>query len=383
MDIVRRIAATQLPNTLDDEPVMTKEDFAQAARESDTPLQFATSRSGVPAPYAEIDYVGRACADAFRIAGATEESVNLNLGAPAPHSSGLFANLGFTTLGATSVNRDFRSWDRPIDEGITERPTVVSAIPGKAIDIADEIKATHRDPGEVFSNLDVGFLTGQLLRPSTRQKIKDRWDLEQTREFYGSSEASMIAAAQDESRKLVPLLNHHILEIEVDGNIIDVRDIETPTEGSLLITSPARSAVTLRRYRQGDRVRVYPNDPLPLITPVGRADDAIDLDGALLHAADVFGAINEVFSGTPKVVVNVHDESPPTTVEVFIEDVADPQTEALYDALRERQPALRHAVGKAPGSRISVTPVTDISKLSFTDEEGLKSTLIVFDSRRS
>ncbi|AUX09406.1 phenylacetate-CoA ligase [Halalkaliarchaeum desulfuricum] len=383
MEHVQRIAATQLPNTLGDVPVMTKEEFARVARESDAPLRFATSKSGVPAPWAGIDHVARICADALRVAGVTDEAVHLNLGAPPPHSSGWSANLGFAELGATSLNRSFDYWERPIEEGVAETATVLSSIPGKAIDVAAEVEEAYGDPGDVFPNLSVGLLSGQLLRPATRRTIGEQWNLAETRELYGSSEASLVAAAPDESRKLVPLLNRHILEIEVGGDIVDVRDVETPTEGSLLITDPARSALTLRRYRQGDRVRVYPDDPLPRITPLGRADDAIDLDGALLHAADLFEAIGEVFPDASNTVVYVHDESPPTAVEVFIEGVADPRTDDLYEALLERQPALSHAVGEQPDDRIAVATVADIDDLPFLDDEGLKSRLIVFAAEQS
>lgn len=382
MGTVRRIAATQLPNTLGNAPIMTKEEFARSANESDAPLRFATSRSEVPAPYADPDHVGRICADALMIAGVTQESVNLNLAAPPPHSSGWSVNRGVDTLGASSVNRNFESWKRPIEEGVAETATVVSSIPGKAIDIAHEVEAAYGEPENIFPNLEMGLFAGQLLRASTRQTLVEQWNLKTTREFYGSSEASLVAVAPDESRKLVPLLNHHVLEIEVDGEIVDIRDVETPTEGSLLITDPARSAVTLRRYRQGDWVRVYPDDPLPRIKPLGRADDAIDFDGALLHAADLFEAIEEVFSEGPDTVVYVYDEAPPTAIEIFVEADVEPQKDRLYEAVLDRQPALSHAVGESPDDRLSVTPVSELQELPFLDDGELKSQLIVYASRQ-
>ncbi len=380
MDFERRIAATQLPNTLGDAPVMTKEDFAREAREASAPLRFATSQSGVPAPVATPTHVGRICADALRVAGLTTDDVHLNLAAPAPHASAWSANRGLARLGARSLNRNFTDWERPIEEGVASTATVVSSIPGKALDVADEVERSHGPPTEVFPSLDVGLFSGQLLRPGVRTELASRWGLETTREFYGSSEAFLVAAATDDSRRLVPLLNHHVLEIEVDGDIVDVRDVETPTEGSILITDPARSAVTLQRYRQGDWVRVHPDDPLPRITPLGRSDDAIDLDGALLHPADLFDAIGEVFPDEPTTVVYVHDADPPTTVEVFVEGAVDPRTDELHEALLARQPALGHAIGDAPGERIEVSPVADLGELSFLTEDGLKSQLIVFES---
>ena len=380
MDIHRRIAVDQLPNTLGDAPVLTPAAYARQARAADAPLRFATSKSNVPAPIARPAHVARICADALRVAGITSASIHLNLGAPPPHASGWSANRGFTALGATALNRNFTDWERPIDAGEAGRATVLSSIPNKALDLADEIAAAHGSPATVFPNLQVGLFSGQLLRPTVRRTLADRWALETTREFYGSSEATLVAAADDESRRLVPLLHRFVIELETDTGIVDVRDVDEPTEGSILITDPARAAVTLRRYRQGDRIRVHPDDPVPRITPLGRADDAIDLDGAVLHPGDLYDAVEEVHQAARDAVAYVRDDDEPVTVELFVIGATGSRTAALYDALCERQPALAHAIGESPGERITVTPVDDVEDVPVVDRAGVKAQMVVFAS---
>lgn len=382
MITVRAIAGTQLPNTLGDAPVLTAEKYARQARSSAAPLRFATSRSGVPAPVARPEHMTRLCADAFELAGMTPEDGQLNLAAPAPHASGWMAQKGANTVGASLLNRDFTDWERPIDEGTASRATVVSSVPAKAQEMADEIKATQGSAADLFPNLEIGFFTGHLLRPGTRRRLRDRWGLEMTREFYGSSEAGMIAAAVDESRRLVPLLHRHILELEVDDEIVDIRELAEPTEGSLLVTDPARTSVNLTRYRQGDLVRVYPDDPIPRLMPLGRADDAVDFDGALVHPGDLFEAVDEVFPTGSDAIAVVHDAERPVTIEVHIEGATDAKSAAFYEALCTRQPALRHALGSNPEGRLTTRIVDDLDELSVADDDGLKERQIVFTSEQ-
>lgn len=382
MALLERIAATQLPNTLGDVPVLTKEDFARQAQASSAPLQFATSNSKVPAPYARPAHMGGLTADAFRLAGMTPDDAQLNLAAPAPHASAWMAQQGANAIGASLLNRDFTDWERPVRAETAHEATVLSSIPAKALELADEVESSHGPPAEVFPNLEVGFFTGHLLRPGTRRELCERWGLETTREFYGSSEAGMVAGAVDDSRRMVPLLHRLVLEIETEDGIIDIRDLTEPTEGSLLITDPARTAITLRRYRQGDWVRVYPAEPLPLITPLGRSDDAVDFDGALLHPGDLFDAVTEVFPTASNATAVVDDEDRPVSMQVYLEGVSDPNTEAFYEALCDRQPALRHAVGEGPAGRITTTALGDLDELPFDVSDGLKEQAIVFSSER-
>ena len=362
------VAVTQVPNTLEDVPVMTKRAYARAARASDAPLRFATSRSGVPAPIARPGHVARICGDALRIAGIDGEAVHLNLAAPPPHASGWAGNSGFADIGATSLNRNFTDWMAPVEDGHAVSATVLSSIPGKAEALAEAVESEYGPPPSVFPNLETGVFTGQALRDGQRARLRDRWGLERTRELYGSSEAAIIAAGDGESRRLVPLLNHLILEIEVDGDIVDIRDVPEPTVGSLLVTDPARTAVPLRRYRQGDMVRVHPGSPLPRLTPLGRADDAIDLAGAILHPSDLFAAIEATMPDAAGAAAYVRDRTAPTTVEVFVSGQTEARPKALSDELLAVQPALEHAVGPDPGDRFEVTAVESLEVASVPGE---------------
>lgn len=375
---IDHIAANQLPNTLGDAPVTTGDEFARAAANVDAPLQFATSRSGVATPVTRPEHITGICRDCLGLAGFSADDVNLNLFAPPPHMSGWAARRGFSAIGGRSLNRNFTDWEDAIGEA--DRATAMSSIPGKALALADVIAEQHGEPATVFPNLEMGAFSGSPLYPSQRDSLKDRYGLASTREFYGSSEAALVAAATDESRELVPLLNRFVLEIEVDGRPVDVREVETPTEGSILITDPARTAVPLRRYRQGDLVRVIPADPLPRIVPLGRADNAINVEGAIVHPDDLWGAIDVVFPEATGIIVRVDDSRRPPSIAVHHDGRADDRAGALYDALCTRQPALEHALAGGPDDQLTVTAVESTADLPIPPGADLKPRQIVFEA---
>ena len=380
MDVRQRIASEQLVNSLSDEPVMGAEEFIRQSRTDEAALTFATSRSGKQSSYAGPDEITQPCVDAISLMGVEETDGLLNLGAPEPHLSGWGAKHSTEALGASVYNDHFDDYTRVIEDGHRHEITAMFSIPSIGTIRGEEIESRYGPPSEVFPNLELGLFSGEMLRPAVRQRLKDQWGLDRTREFYGSSEVSIVAGAVDESRRLVPLLHRLIIEIEVDGEILDIREPTEPIEGSILLTDPHREAVNLTRYRQGDRVRVYPDPEIPRIEPLGREDNAVNLDGALLYPADLYEAVGTAFREQPECVPYALDSDPPAVLEVFVVGATAERTAEFFEELFAINPAVEHAVKAASEERIVLRYVDSIEETPLSNVEDVESRQVVFQS---
>lgn len=388
MEPVERVRQEQLPNTLSDEPILEPEEFARRARDVDASMTFATSRSGRPAPVADPDHIARIVGDMERLMGMDEDDGLLNLGAPRPHLSGWVGRRGAEAIGAAVYNDHYEDYHRVIEGGHAGEMTAIGSVPTVAKTVLEELRREYGPPDEVFPNLELGLFSGEMLQPSDRRGLADQWGLDRVREFYGSSEISGIACAIDETRRLVPLLQHLIVEVEVDGEILDVREPTEPVEGEILVTDPGREAIDLTRYRQGDWIRVYPGEELPRIEPLGRADDAIDFDGALLHPADLYAVLDAVFDdadfedGEARFVPYVREETPPTTLTLFVVGATVDRTDAFFDRLFEARSPIEYVVDAADEERIRLEYVESVEEtpLEAIASDGLKTRQIVFES---
>lgn len=377
MHPLKQIIDEQLENNLADQPIMEPVDFQTAVQESSAPHHFATSRSRTPAVYQSMRHVGEISATALRVMGCTPEDTLLNLLAPPPHLSGVAAINGAKIVGASVSNDHFEDMSAILAAGQDEEVSILASIPSIARQKADEINEAHGDPTAIFPNLSRAFLGGEPVRPEHRRTTKTNWGVESVHEFYGSSEASLIAVGHDESRRLVPLLNHLIIELYDGENIIDIREIETEQTGEILLTDPAREAITLRRYRQGDRIRVYPDKELPRIEPLGRADDAIDFDGALLHPTDLFNAMESANLPVNRTIGYVEDTEYPTTLTLYSATSGEFDEERLTESLVAANPALVNVIEDDSRARIAVQGVETVDEIPIMlPDESLDETLI-------
>jgi len=260
--------------------------------------------------------------------------------------------------------------------------TAVFGVPSVAEAIGKEVAATDGPPTEVFPNVERICTAGDLLTANRRETLVELWGADVVREVYGASEFMGIAAAIDNTRKLVPLLNRFVFEIIPDDNpdsIIDIRDVAGERRGSLLITDPAREAVDLTRYRIGDAVAVYEGDDLPRITVLGREDDSINLAGALLYPSQIHEAIRATFGAGTDWVATVADREHPQVDFHVVGQTED--TEAFIDGLLDRNQPLKQAyrdVGVI--ERIDVHYPDSREEIpGLPETEGIKTRHVVFE----
>ncbi len=384
MDLLTRISDEQLENTLDAPVQSSGGVFDDAPTEVEDGMVFETSGSSGSAkriPYGDVERVIGPIAECLGLAG-FEDEVVLNLGAPRPHPTGWGLQEAAPRLGGRAANGHFKDYRTVIENGSAEQVTAVFGVPSVTEAVGAEIAATDGPPSDVFPNVERIGTAGDLLTANRRETLTEMWGADVVREMYGASEFMGIAAAVDDTRKLVPLVNRFVLEIIPDDDpdtVLDVRDVVGERRGSLLVTDPARETVDLTRYRIGDKVAVYEGDELPRMTVLGREDDSINLAGALLYPAQIHEAIRATFGAGTDWVARVSDREHPE-VDFYVVDGAE-DTEAFIDGILERNGPVKEAyrdVGVI--ERIDVHyPDSREAVPGLNGAEGIKTRHVVFE----
>ncbi|MFB6229355.1 MAG: GH3 auxin-responsive promoter family protein [Halobacteriales archaeon] len=346
MDLLNRIREEQIENTLDASVQPSDSVFEDAADDVPDGMVFETSgSSGSPKriPYGDIERVVGPIAECLGLAG-FEDEVILNLGAPRPHPTGWGLREAAPRLDSRATNGHFKDYRTVIENGSAENVTAVFGVPSVTEAIGAEIAATDGPLSDVFPNVELIGTAGDLLTANRRETLTEMWGADTVREMYGASEFMGIAAAVDDTRKLVPLLNRFVLEMIPDDDpdsILDIRDVVGERRGSVLITDPSRETVDLTRYRIGDKVAVYEGEDLPRITVLGREDDSINLAGALLYPSQIHEAIRATFGAGTDWVAKVTDREHPKVDFYVIDEEED--TEAFIQDVLERNGPVREA----------------------------------------
>jgi phenylacetate-coenzyme A ligase PaaK-like adenylate-forming protein len=346
-------------------------------------------------PYSEeiLDTQREHESKAFKIGGLTKHDTVMTLAAPLNSISGWASRSGSRELGAEVLNRSFNDYKKVIESKENNDVTAIFATPLVAKTIGEEIKNEYGRPDDIFPNLRIGFMFGDLLPDSLRKDLKRQWGFQELRSLYGSVEADVIAIQESESEKLVPMLDRIIVEIipyengEKQDRIQDIRDVERKIEGSILITDPLRRKINITRYEIGDMIRVYPDDPVPKIEVLGRIDSTINLGGAPLHEKDLQIAIDDTYSvhvETWKVIVSRKNSKP--AIDVYIAGDIDEKKDEFLNNLFEIAPPVKEAysdIGSGVIEHINLVIVDD--KEEITDdieidkiENDAKSERIIF-----
>ncbi|MFB6294827.1 MAG: GH3 auxin-responsive promoter family protein, partial [Candidatus Nanohaloarchaea archaeon] len=248
-----------------------------------------------------------------------------------------------------------------------------------APDVGVVTHVEHGPPSDVFPNMKKGLFSGDMLRPDQRSRLAGQWAFDIQHEFYAASEIGIIAAATDDTRRMVPMLHRYVLEIEdSDGNIVDIREVEEPREGSLLVTDPARTAVDVTRYELGDQVRAWPGE-LPDIEVLGRNDDTINFSGAHLHPSEIYEAATQAYGDDVRCVpyASTPDD---TAVDFYIVGAESDASSAFIDELFDVSGALRQAYHE--DGFVEYLDVHHVDSMDETPAEpapGPKSVHVVFD----
>lgn len=340
---IQDILSNQLPNHLEDQPVVTKGELTNRTEQNpvgdaEILTETSTGSGKVALPAAYLDRVTRG---AFRTLGVTEDDVILNLGAPQPHLSGIGMKRGGEALGA-EVLTDHAGELEDIVERSHEVTTVIS-LPGMAKAKGQEIAERWGDPAEIFSP-DTAIMAGETVTDSWRAFLTEQWGFDDVGEFYASSEVGPILAeaGSDEigaHRQLVPQLDEVIVEIYplrgdeltppdsadiTADELVDIREIDRRTEGILYPTVPT----VVQRYDQGDLVQVTPGDEmgpqwpdeLPAVEPLGRIG-CLNIAGAMVPEGKMERTITQASSNSSvEWTIRATGTKDRSTLEIYVDE---------------------------------------------------------------
>lgn len=344
----------QLENRNRDEDITTKEELSRGAKEkaqAEEGMIYAETSSGSGKIAISEEYLRSIGEKVLNTSGVDENDVILNLGAPKPHLSGTAFRLAGEEIGAEVLTDHAGEL-----EGIMERSdevTTVASLPGMVKSTGQKIHQRYGKPEDVFKPKKA-LLGGEVITESWRDVLTEQWGFETTNEMYASSEGGIMLAELDSreaTRRLIPQFDEIIYEIyplnsenaiEYDSaevnpdNLIDIRDVDEPTEGILYPTVPG----IFSRYNQGDVVTVWPDDStqnlpegFPTVEPLGRVD-CLNLAGAMIPEGKLERTLNEAAESSglewSAAAAGSREDS---TLEVYVDDPIS--SDSFYDALEQ------------------------------------------------
>jgi phenylacetate-coenzyme A ligase PaaK-like adenylate-forming protein len=382
-----------------DASIVTAEELEQRAESIDTGEAKVFETSGTQGDVKRIPYAHSQLpeqryheARAFEMAGLESDDVVMTLGAPLNSISGWASRSGSRELGAEVLNRSFDDYRQVIEWREADDVTATFATPLVAKAIGEEIEAEYGPPSEIFPNMRLGFMFGDLLPDHLRASLKRQWGFDELRSLYGSVEADVMAITVDETQQLVPMINKLVIEVlpeeSANPTPVDIRDVTTETTGPVLISDPNRDLFSFTRYRIGDIVTVIPGE-IPRLKVMGREDDTINLGGAPLYEQQIHAAVLDTYGTNVddwSAVVSRPDVKP--AVDVYVVAERDQTSkEQFREHLFEYSPPVREACEEVGTGIIEHIQVHETSSLEVITtqfdsndlDRDLKASRIIFD----
>jgi phenylacetate-coenzyme A ligase PaaK-like adenylate-forming protein len=373
MEIIEEILEDQVENdTGDVEPTETFHslDEEEVSKEKYTSLATSGTSTGEPTwspvmkenreHYREVN------GEIFSLAGADTDDVALNLGAPLPHVSGWAIHEGMSRAASGTANSSYEDLfeiDDDLENILETAPkdvkTMVS-LPRVALGTGESIQEVFGDPEEIFPNLQTGVFSGDIVDDQTRRELKDMFGFERVIEGYASSElAGLAAVAIDETSQMVPLIDNFIFEIipdpeyrdEYGSEPVDIREVDQPVIGNLVITDPFRESFDFTRYQIGDKMKAYPqgqsapNQDIVTLEFMGRSGEVLNFGGANVHEDQISSTLQNLYGSPVSWGVNKRESenSEGIVVELYVENPDLLEAEGFEKNLADYVPSMEEA----------------------------------------
>jgi phenylacetate-CoA ligase len=173
--------------------------------------------------------------------------------------------------------------------GIFERfgPRCLFTAPGLALQLMRALKRREAF-GSSAARIERLMLMGEVVTPSLRAMLAREWRADALDASYGSTETGTIAATCEDG-SLHVLAHAFMAEVVLaDGT---PQPLVPGVRGDLVVTTLNAYARPLLRYETGDSVEVGDGcacgGPLQTITVLGRAAEALTVDGVALDVAAI------------------------------------------------------------------------------------------------
>jgi phenylacetate-CoA ligase len=268
-------------------------------------------------------------------------------------TGGFGVHYGAEALGASVIPTGTGNTFRQVQIMRDYRTTVLVATPSYALVIADKLQEIGLDPKEL--HLRLSLMGGEPWNEARRQEIESRL-LCQAFDLYGLSEAMGPGVAGEcEYREGMHLNEDHFLPEIIDpGTGQNLRPGEI---GELVITTLAKEAVPLIRFRTGDRCSIS-YDPCPcgrtfarLSRILGRTDEVVIVKGVNIFPQRIGQILAAIQGETPVYQLLLTREANQDVLEIKVEV----RESMFFDRMVEQRLMINHLSQKL-AQGIGVTP---------------------------
>lgn len=253
-------------------------------------------------------------------------------------TGGMGFHYGAETVGAAVIPASSGGTRRQVAIMQDYRTSVFVATPSYALHLAETLAAMDVNVNAL--SLRYGLFGAEAWTEAMREAIEDRLKLTAT-DNYGLSEIMGPGVAGEclEKAGMHVSEDHFLIEIVDPATGAPLADGE---EGELVITTLAKEAYPMIRFRTGDLTRIIP-EPCPcgrtmrrIGRILGRCDDMLIIRGVNVFPSRVESLLLEVEGVTPhyRIVLNRHGALDEALVEV------EPTEDLLFDRVAEHQALL-------------------------------------------
>jgi phenylacetate-CoA ligase len=268
-------------------------------------------------------------------------------------TGGFGIHYGAETLGASVIPTGIGNTFRQVQIMRDYRTTVLVSTPSYALVIADKLEETGLDPKDL--HLRLGLMGGEPWDEPRRQKIESRL-LCRAYDLYGLSEAMGPGVAGEcEHRAGMHLNEDHFLPEIIDPG--SGRSLRPGEIGELVITTLAKEAVPLIRFRTGDRCSIT-YEPCPcgrtfarLSRILGRTDEVVIVKGVNIFPQRVGQILAAIQGETPVYQLLLTREGNQDVLEIKVEV----RESMFFDRMVEQRLMINHLSQKL-AQGIGVTP---------------------------
>lgn len=289
-------------------------------------------------------------------------------------TGGFGVHYGAETLGASVIPTGTGNTFRQVQIMRDYRTTVLVATPSYALVIADKLAEIGVDPKEL--HLRLGLMGGEPWDETRRQEIETRL-LCETYDLYGLSEAMGPGVAGEcRERRGMHLNEDHFLPEIIDP---DTGQLLPPGQvGELVITTLAKEAVPLIRFRTGDRCAIH-YEPCPcgrtfarLSRILGRTDEVIIVKGVNIFPQRVGQILAAIQGETPVYQLVVTREGHQDILEIKVE-----VRESIFFDRMVAQRQLVNQLSRKLAQGIGVTPRVKLVEPNSIDRQEETSPLVI------
>jgi len=298
-------------------------------------------------------------AQAFRMAGMTPKDVVMTLGSPLPSISGWATIHGSEAVGASVANTSQLDYEDVFLRKMEKKISFVFATPIVAMEIGRQIEKDHGPLREVFPNLRVAVIFGDVLPDSLRRSLKELWGFQRVISLYGTVEADVVAVECFESPgRQHPMIDRLTIEVIPEDELareraepgyqpkaVNILNVKQDTIGEIVISDLVRDILPLLRYRIGDIVKVSPADcgcdlHGPTVSVLGRARNVVYLGGVPLYEMQINAALEHALGAAMEEWRLVRNAEDPSTYTLY---VAGDRARLDGAALQRAVSAVQHA----------------------------------------